>query len=85
MNKDMEKKHKVTTRLYVEQFDNGWSIREENEDGDLCRAEVVEGKDEAMERRLGKLILADLKNILNIALVNVADITYTVTATEVVK
>lgn len=83
----MEKKElKETYTLMIEQYDNGFTIK----DPDLNIAEVVEvPQDEKRihtssewHKELGKIIAEDLAAMMDAALSNVAEITYTITVTE---
>lgn len=67
------KKEEQVVHLFVEQFDNGYSIIEK-EDGAEMFAEVVEGEQEDMEKRLGKAILADVRCMMDAELVSKAEI-----------
>lgn len=58
------KKEKQVVHLFVEQFDNGYSIIEK-EDGAEKAAEVVEGEQGDMEKRLGKALLEDVLHMMN--------------------
>ena len=77
---------KETYNLTIEQYDNGFTIKDDNCD----IAEVVEApQDEkrphmssTWHERLGKIIAEDLTAIMDAELVNVAEITYTITVTE---
>lgn len=85
----MEKKHQTTTNLQIEQFDNGWSVKE-LEDGNVTKAEVVEFTpkttndfdNKTWHERLGRIVAADLNTMMNEAASNVASITYTITTEE---
>lgn len=71
------KKEKQVVYLSVEQFDNGYSIIEK-EDGAEIFAEVVEGEQGDMERRLGKVLLEDVLHMMNAELVSKAEIVCTI-------
>lgn len=89
---EKKKKHQTTTNLQIEQFDNGWSVKE-LEDGNVTNAEVIEFTskttnefdNKTWHERLGRIIAADLGAMMDEASSNVADITYTITTTEDVK
>ncbi len=86
---EKEKKHQTTTHLQVEQFDNGWSVKE-LEDGNVTNAEVIEFPSKTTSEfdnktwceRLGRIVASDLKTMMDAACANVASITYTITTTE---
>ena len=71
------KKEEQVVHLFVEQFDNGYSIIEK-EDGAEVFAEVVEGEQEDMEKRLGKSILGDVRCMMDAELVSKAEIVFTI-------
>lgn len=71
------KKEEQVVHLFVEQFDNGYSIIEK-EDGAEMFAEVVEGEQEDMEKRLGKAILGDVRLMMDAELVSKAEIVCTI-------
>lgn len=82
----MEKKLKETFSLTIEQYDNGFTIRDE----DCSLAEVVEiPQDEkrphmssTWHERFGKIIAEDLAAVMDAELVNIAEITYTIKVEE---
>ena len=76
-----EKELKKTFSLTIEQYDNGFTIKDDNCD----IAEVVEiPQDEkrlnspTWHERLGKIIAEDLEAMMDAELVNIAEITYTI-------
>lgn len=71
------KKEEQVVHLFVEQFDNGYSIIEK-EDGAEMFAEVVEGEQEDMEKRLGKAVLQDVRLMMDAELVSKAEIVCTI-------
>ncbi len=71
------KKEEQVVHLFVEQFDNGYSIIEK-EDGAEVFAEVVEGEHEDMEKRLGKAVLQDVRLMMDAELVSKAEIVCTI-------
>lgn len=81
-----KKELKVTYSLTIEQYDNGFTIK----DDDCNIAEVVEvPQDEKRihmssewHKGLGKIIAKDLAAMMDAALSNVAEITYTITVME---
>ena len=89
----MEKEHKETVKLKVEQFDNGFTIKVIGDEGKVTTAEVVQAisdpkkpnKAREWRERIGTYIADDLEAMLNLACANVAEITYTITTTEDVK
>ena len=86
---EKKKKHQTTTNLQIEQFDNGWSVKE-LEDGNVTSAEVIEFTskttnefdNKTWHERLGRIVAADLGTMMDEAASNVASITYTITTTE---
>lgn len=86
---EKKKKHQTTTNLQIEQFDNGWSVKE-LEDGNVTNAEVIEFPSKTTSEfdnktwceRLGRIVASDLRAMMNEAASNVADIKYTITTTE---
>jgi uncharacterized protein (DUF1919 family) len=86
---EKKKKHQTTTNLQIEQFNNGWSVKE-LEDGNVTSAEVIEFTskttnefdNKTWHERLGRIVAADLGTMMDKAASNVADITYTITTTE---
>ena len=86
---EKKKKHQTTTNLQIEQFDNGWSVKE-LEDGNVTSAEVIEFTSKTTNEfdnktwyeRLGRIVAADLCTMMDKAASNFADITYTITTTE---
>ena len=86
---EKKKKHQTTTNLQIEQFDNGWSVKE-LEDGNVTNAEVIEFPskttsefdNKTWHERLGRIVAADLNTMMDEAASNVAEITYTITTTE---
>ena len=86
---EKKKKHQTTTNLQIEQFDNGWSVKE-LEDGNVTSAEVIEFTSKTTNEfdnktwyeRLGRIVAADLGTMMDKAASNFADITYTITTTE---
>jgi hypothetical protein len=80
-----KKELKETSSLTIEQYDNGFTIKDDNCD----IAEVVEipqGEKRlnspTWHERLGKIIAEDLAAMMDASLSNVAEITYTITVTE---
>ena len=81
-----KKELKETYNLTIEQYDNGFTIK----DATFDIAEVVEvPQDEKRphmsskwHKGLGKIIAKDLAAMMDAALSNVAEITYTITVTE---
>ena len=81
-----KKELKETFSLTIEQYDNGFTIKDDNCD----IAEVVEiPQDEkrphmssTWHERLGKIIAEDLAAVMDAELVNVAEITYTIKMEE---
>ena len=81
-----KKELKETYTLMIEQYDNGFTIKDDNCD----IAEVVEipqgdkrpHMSSTWHERLGKIIAEDLTAVMDAGLVNVAEITYTITVTE---
>ena len=81
-----KKELKETFSLTVEQYDNGFTIKDANCD----IAEVVEipqsekhiHMSSEWHKGLGKIIAEDLAAMMDAALSNVAEITYTITVTE---
>ena len=81
-----KKELKETYTLMIEQYDNGFTIK----DPDCNIAEVVEAPQSEKRphmssewhERLGKVIAEDLAAMMDAALSNVAEITYTITTTE---
>ena len=71
------KKEEQVVHLFVEQFNNGYSIIEK-EDGAEMFAEVVEGEQEDMEKRLGKAVLQDVRCMMDAELVSKAEIVCTI-------
>ena len=71
------KKEEQVVHLFVEQFDNGYSIIEK-EDGAEMFAEVVEGEQGDMEKRLGKAIFGDVLLMMDAELVSKAEIVCTI-------
>lgn len=81
-----KKELKETYTLMIEQYDNGFTIK----DPDCNIAEVVEVPQDVKRihassewhKGLGKIIAEDLAAMMDAALSNVAEITYTITVTE---
>ena len=81
-----KKELKETFSLTVEQYDNGFTIKDANCD----IAEVVEipqsekhiHMSSEWHERLGKIIAMDLAAVMDAELVNVAEITYTIKVEE---
>ena len=86
---EKKKKHQTTTNLQIEQFDNGWIVKE-LEDGCVISAEVIEFTlettndldNKTWHERLGRIVASDLNTMMDAACANVAQITYTITTTE---
>ena len=86
----MEKEHKETIKLKVEQYDNGFTIKVIGDEGKVTMAEVVQAisnpknpnRAREWRERIGTYIADDLEDMLNFACANVAEITYTITTTE---
>ena len=80
-----KKELKKTFSLTIEQYDNGFTIK----DKDCSLAEVVEipqGEKRlnspTWHKRLGKIIAEDLAAVMDAELVNIAEITYTIKVEE---